>query len=340
MRVRRFMLFLIVLSTGLSVSARAAAQGQDSTVGERNLLVMAEMLPGHYDNANQHYFDGRRKLSQDDRHERVATTITRISAPNFGRNAFLWVTRTEIPQGPRSSWQITTLEPGPANSEVTMRHYLGEGSVIDPERISGLRPAELRRIEGCDYVFVRRADHYLGKQRPRTCRFSWEGQNIYTDNEIQLAKSSLWLSEQRWLIAGNRRLSGPASGEPYWMERSRLFHCYADIPGVGGGLDIPFVRFDNILLHDKGGMHWIAAPKEQNIGVSLRDVTWHVLNEANGNFNRNSLVLSVFERLPEGAIKEHGYAFTDSGAERIALNLKWILVNCAMTPRHEARPVM
>jgi len=340
MRVRRSMLFLIVLSIGLSVSLRAAAQGQDSTVGERNLLVMAEMLPGHYDNANQHYFDGRRKLSQDDRHERVATTITRISAPNFGRNAFLWVTRTETPQGPRSSWQITTLESGPADSEVTMRHYLSEGSAIDPERLPGLRPSELRRIEGCDYVFVRRADHYVGKQRSRACRFSWEGQKVYTENEIQLAKSSLWLSDQKWLIADNRRISGTSSGEPYWMERSRLFHCYADIPGVGGGLDIPFVRFDNILLHDKGAMHWIEAPNKQIVGVSLRDVTWHVLNEANGSFNRNSLVLSVSERLSDGGTKEHGYAFSDSSAERIAINLKWILVNCAMTPRHQARPVM
>ena len=60
----------------------------------------------------------------------------------------------------------------------------------------------------------------------------------------------------------------------------------------------------------------------------------------NGDFNRNSMVLSVLERLPEGSVKEHGYAFTDTEVERIALNLKWILVNCAMTPRRDARPEM
>jgi hypothetical protein len=65
-----------------------------------------------------------------------------------------------------------------------------------------------------------------------------------------------------------------------------------------------------------------------------------VLNEANGNFNRDSLVLSVMEKLPDGSVKEHGYAFTDPDAERIAINLKWMLGNCAITPRDQAKPEM
>lgn len=316
------------------------AQGQDSTPGERHLRVMVEMLPGYYDNVNQHYFDGRRKLPVDDRHDRVSTTITRISAPAFGSHAFLWTTQTETPQGPRLSSRIATLEAGPGAGEITMRHYLRmEGEIRDAE-LSTLKPTDLRRTEGCDYVFVRRADHFSGRQRPQACRFDWEGQAVYTDNEIQLSRSSLWFHDHKWVIATGRRITGTSSGEPYWLERARTFHCYADIPGVGGGADIPFERYDNIRLHDKGGLHWFRASSGQQIGFNLRAVTWHVLNEKNGDFNRNSMVLSVLERLPEGSVKEHGYAFTDTGVERIALNLKWILVNCAMTPRRDARPEM
>jgi hypothetical protein len=65
-----------------------------------------------------------------------------------------------------------------------------------------------------------------------------------------------------------------------------------------------------------------------------------VLNESNDNFNRDSLVLSVMEKLADGSIKEHGYAFTDPKADRIAINLKWMLGNCALTPRDQARPEM
>ena len=37
----------------------AFAQGQDGTPAERNLQIIAELLPGNYDNANQAYFDQR-----------------------------------------------------------------------------------------------------------------------------------------------------------------------------------------------------------------------------------------------------------------------------------------
>ena len=51
-------------------------------------------------------------------------------------------------------------------------------------------------------------------------------------------------------------------------------------------------------------------------------------------------MLYVSERFADGSEKEHSYAFTDPDADRIGLNLKWMLVNCAMTPRQLARPEM
>jgi hypothetical protein len=346
MRHSTLMMIGVVLCASLC-GPRAFAQGQDSTPGERNLRVMAELLPGLYDNVNQSYFDSRRKLPQADRHPRMSTTITRIEAPAFGRYAFLWVSRTETDKGPSMSWRIATLSAGPGADELTLRHYLRMQGEITPAEFATLRPADLQRTEGCDYTFKRRADHYRGLQGAKSCKFEWDGESVYTDNEISLSPTSLWFHDHKWVIKTGRRISGVGSGEPFWLERARVFHCYADVPGVGGGVDVPFERFDNILLSDKGGTHWFrssAVParglESRQIALNLRAVTWHLLNEANDNFNRNSLVLSVLERLPDGSIKEHGYAFTDPNAERIAINLKWMLGNCAITPRNEARPQM
>jgi hypothetical protein len=341
--VHGWRLGLVLLAVG---SAVAQAQGQDSTPGERNLLVMAELLPGEYDNANQAYFDGRRKLPKADRHPRIHTTITRVTAPAFGAHVFLWVNTTTTPGGPQHSYRIATLEAGPAPDEVTMKHYLRMDGEIREAELAMLRPADLQRTDGCDYFFKRRADHFRGAQRTRSCVFRWEGQRVYTDNEIQLSPTSLWFVDHKYVVGTDRRITGVGSGEPFWLERARLFHCYADIPGVGGGRDIPFQRYDGIVLHDKGGSHWFRTrptpnePEVREIGLSLQAVTWQVLNESNGNFNRNSLVLYALEKLPDGSIKEHGYAFTDPGAERIGNNLKWMLVNCAITPRDQARPEM
>jgi hypothetical protein len=345
---RTTLLAALALSAALPLSPSPVhAQGQDSTAGERNLRIMVELLPGLYDNANQASFDGRRKLPAADRHARTSTTITRIDAPAFGRHAFLWVNRTETPQGTVTSSRIATLAAGPGSDEVTMRHYLRMSGDIRPEELATLTPADLRRTEGCDYHFERRAEHFRGLQRPKACRFEWEGQPVYTDNEISLSRGDLFVHDHKYRVKDGQRITGVASGDPYWLERARIFHCYADVPGVGGGVDVPFERFDRFTLHDKGGVHWFrstAYPERglaaRDIGLTLRAVTWHVLNEANGNFNRDSLVLSVMEKLPDGSVKEHGYAFTDPDAERIAINLKWMLGNCAMTPRDQAKPEM
>jgi hypothetical protein len=345
---RTALLAALALSAALPLSPSPVhAQGQDSTAGERNLRIMVELLPGLYDNANQASFDGRRKLPAEDRHARTSTTITRIDAPAFGRHAFLWVNRTETPQGTVTSSRIATLAAGPGSDEVTMRHYLRMSGDIRPEELATLTPADLRRTEGCDYHFERRAEHFRGLQRPKACRFEWEGQPVYTDNEISLSRGDLFVHDHKYRVKDGQRITGVASGDPYWLERARIFHCYADVPGVGGGVDVPFERFDRFTLHDKGGVHWFrstAYPERglaaRDIGLTLRAVTWHVLNEANGNFNRDSLVLSVMEKLPDGSVKEHGYAFTDPDAERIAINLKWMLGNCAMTPRDQAKPEM
>ena len=334
---------LIALALCLG-GAEARAQGQDSTPGERHLRVMAELLPGAWDNANQHYFDRRRGLEEADRHPRIHTEITPIEAPALGAHAFLWVNRTGEGEGKGDgrSWRIATLSADGPDDAVVMRHSFGAGAVPDAEALRALSPGDLRRTEGCDYVFQRRAGQFRGRQAERACRFQWEGEAVYTDNTIELSENELWFHDHKYRERDGVRITGVASGEPFWLERARRFHCYADIPGVGGGRDIPFRRYDDIVLHDKGDVHWFATDEEppREIGVMLQSVTWHVLNERGGNFNRDSLVLYTMERLADGSVKEHGYAFTEPGAERIGQNLKWMLVNCALTPRAEARPEM
>lgn len=330
----------LLATAALALAAAAHAQGQDSTPAERHRLVLAELLPGTYDNVNQYYFDRRRALPAPEQHERMRTTITRIAAPAFGEFAFLWVNRRGPAESATTSWRIATLELAPAPGTVVMRHYFAAADAPLPSDPTALAPDALRSTPGCEYEFVRRADHYVGRQRSRACRFEWEGRPVYTDNEIQVARSSLWWHDHKYEASGGRRITGVASGEPFWLERARLFHCYADVPGVGGGRAEPFERFDGLELYDKGDVAWFRSTRGEprEIGVSLQAVTWHVLNERNGEFNRDSLVLSVREKLASGAVEERGYAFAAPSADRIGVNLKWMLANCALVPRSAARP--
>lgn len=318
----------------------AHAQGMDSTSAERSLLIMAQMLPGVYDNANQAYFDQRRGLPEEERHARVNTTITRVDAPAFGDHVFLWKNETSSADGKSTSHRIATLSADGSADEVTMRHYFRMDGEIADDELAKLKPADLRRTDGCDYFFKRRAEHFRGSQRERACQFEWQGEDVYTANTIELSDYDLFFADHKINTKTGERMTGVASGEPFWLERARVFYCYADIPGVAGGRDVPFERYDDMVVHDRGGLHWFQTRDEEprTLGLTLRRVTWHVNNESNGNFNRDSLVIYALEKMADGTVESHSYSFTEPTAERIGMNMKWMLVNCAMTRRSEAVP--
>lgn len=331
---------VVVLLGGLLVSQLAMPQGQDSTPGERYLLVMAEMLPGIYDNANQNYFDRRRELPEADRHDRMHVNIERVQAPALGGVVFDWRQTRGSGADAVHSQRIVTLSAEGPDDAVVMRQYFVEGAALESDALASVTPAGLRHTTGCEYVFKRRAEGFRGSQKPGACRFDWEGLAVETANVIELSQRDMFYIDHKFDRASGERLTGVSSAEPYWLERARSFRCHADIPGVGGGRDEPFERYEPIILHDKGGMHWFETRSEpqQRIGVMLQSVTWHVLNEDNGNFNRNSLVVYVMEELADGSMKDHGYAFTEPGAVRIGVNLKWMLINCSLVPPSEAKP--
>ncbi|MDQ1304087.1 MAG: hypothetical protein QG595_2070 [Pseudomonadota bacterium] len=270
------------------------AQGMDSTPAERQLRILAEMLPGHYSNANQAYFDVRRQLPETARHGMLEISIAAATDYTGNGRAFNWRER-----GQEAQLVLSTSADDPTGIRAEFALRDGTSWRIDPARTLRI---------------VRTAGSFSGKTA--------------SGGGIQISARELWLD------GGN--------GDPYWLERSRGFHCYADVPGVGGGRDIPFQRYDDIRLHDQGGEYWFTTrdADQRQLGLRLTRVNWHVLNEANGNFNRNSLVLYLSERMADGSTKEHGYAFTDPDADRIGLNLKWMLANCAITPRQLARPEM
>jgi len=123
------------------------------------------------------------------------------------------------------------------------------------------------------------------------------------------------------------------------LHRARQFSCFADIPGVGGGRDEPYVRYDNLDLHDQGAETWFTTNDGRNLGLRLFNVDWPI-NNYDGYFTRDSLVIYVVEKLDDGSTKERGYAFTLPEANRIGINLKWLLASCFMISGKVDTPTM
>ncbi len=56
---------------------------------ERDILILAELLSGLYNNANQSYFDIRLKVDEDKRHAFVSREISRLENSDFEGFSFL-----------------------------------------------------------------------------------------------------------------------------------------------------------------------------------------------------------------------------------------------------------
>ncbi|MFK8053483.1 MAG: hypothetical protein AB8F65_10970 [Woeseiaceae bacterium] len=170
---------------------------------------------------------------------------------------------------------------------------------------------------GCDIYWTRSAGQFQG-QALETCEPT-------LPTTMSLSADQLWLG----------RTNDPV---PFQMHRARAFQCYADMPGVGGGRDIDYKRYDGFDIHDQGGEFWFIDKDGRELGASLLRVDWPI-NNLKGIFTRNSLVLYVNEKTEEGQ-KEISYTFTEASAERVGINLKWILVNCFMESNEVAIPSM
>ena len=286
------LLFLIGLLS-LTYAWQSVAQGQDTTPWSRDLQVIEVMLPGFYSNANQAYFDGRRKVGNPQpRHNLL------IEAAGDGFD----ITLSE-PDGTVLSNQRWSLAEDDQRQAVRMDISDADGTSL------------------CPVWWTRDAAQFSATSDTECA------EGINSPGALALGEQQFW-----WTPRG-------AQEAAVKLHRARQFTCYADIPGVGGGRDIPYTRYDNLSLHDQGAETWFVDKNGRNLGLRLFNVDWPI-NNYEGYFTRDSLVIYVIEKLDDGSTKEHGYAFTLPEANRIGINLKWLLASCFMISGKVDTPTM
>lgn len=288
----------------LAAAGGAFAQGQDGTPGERNLQVMAELLAGIYDNANQAYFDRRLEVPEDRQHVRAHVRIEAAAAGGGGEPQFTFALfrNNAAEANQRELWRLVT-DADPLLVRM-QRHALGDGAPT--------------YREGCDVLWRRDAGHFSGRNDSADC-----------PSAMQLNPRALWL--------GSGKQTGGANEVPMQLIRAREFSCYVDVPGVAGGRDEPFDRYPIDDMHDQGALQWFDTKEGRTLGIMLRNVRWPMNNEI-GAFTRNSLVMYVLEKTPDDGVKTVTYGWTEPRAERIGVNLQWMLVNCFMVSNRDVRP--
>ncbi|MDA9219847.1 hypothetical protein N9O79_03900 [Luminiphilus sp.] len=293
-RSRRIVGTALGLVLTICLPTTSWAQGQDGATWSRDRQVIEVLLPGFYSNANQAYFDGRRRVPQPQ--NRYNLSIEASAEPHVFN-----ATRTNT-EGAVISEQRWSLFDDDAKEAVRME--------IDDTQAGSQCPVWWTR-DAAQFSAAADADCAEDPGSPIA---------------LSLAQQQLW-----W---GSRH-----SDSAVKLHRSRAFTCYADIPGVGGGRDEPYTRYDNLSLHDQGAETWFTDKDGRTLGLRLFNVDWPI-NNYEGYFTRDSLVIYVVEKFDDGTTKEHGYAFTLPEANRIGINLKWLLASCFMVSGKVDTPTM
>jgi hypothetical protein len=288
------------------------AQGEDSETFDRDLQVIVTMIAGGFDNANQSYFDSRGK--KDIRHRRLHVEVKAVEAAEIGEFVFLVSAYWDNEKTAGAFDQLWVFTADAQSRSVRMRAWKLDGA---PSADSALSLTVLSGKAHCDLLW-----------RRESTQFRASGDKC----DVDLPSSMLLSDRHLWMTLGDVAANG------FQMHRIRNFECYADIPGVGGGRDEPYERYEGFKIHDQGGAVWFDSKDGRRLRISLFLADWPI-NNYKGIFTRDSFVIYVSEDI-DGVIKEHGYAFTVPEADRIGINLKWILASCFMKSNKFATPYM
>lgn len=326
--MRRPILLAAILLSSLTFVATAWAQGEDSTRYERDAQVISTLLPGLYDNYNQVYFDGRTGVPPDDVHARREL---RIELESGGRQALRNLFRV-------TDTTTTNLDrygntQGEKRVEVRRYAYVVfannpmRGTQMDIYRADDGEFAEIadRDDPVCSVLFSREASQFS---------------SIHLSG-CETLPANYTLSEKQFFVG-----RWPARGEdahvavPYQLNRARTFECYVDIPGVSGGRDEPYERYEGFEVHDQGGtIEFTTRDESQRTFIlTLANIDWPI-NNHHDVFTRDVLVFYLSERTSEG-VKNLGYSFTEPTVKRMGINFKWLLMSCWMESNKVTEPFM
>lgn len=326
----------------LATLAGAGALAQDQHPLQRDLMTLAALLPGTYDNNEQVYFDRRLKLPEAERHKRVLTEIRRIPGDRFGEHAFF----VSDYSYERDRWfpRVYALAVDTEENAVRMKLYFF--SDPDPARyqrahedlsaLDGVDLNELSYFPGCDLFWQPVVHGYRGKQKRKACVYEQDGEQVYADLKIMLDDRSLWKNDIVRRISDDVQVNADLE-VPSKLLKARWFTCSMSFDGEGAD-----GRFYPIALHDQGGEFFVPRPRDgaadRQIGIRLRNVDWAMNNTANG-FTNDVFVMYVVERA-DGKDRNLTYTWGSPEETSVGLNLQWLLTSCYILPQNQTKPYL
>lgn len=299
----------------------------------KDLLDLADLLAGRWDNELQTFFEPELNVPLSVRHERLHAVVRPIEAPEFGPVSFYVEYRKGGEAGPVVRQRIWTLSVDPELGAVRLAGFAPkdgkplEGAWRQTQESQGLKPDQVKKdaftpVAGCDLIWRRRGEGFSGATRPASCKLVTNAdKRVLSVSEQHDLSANVWEVRDVGVDERGVRVFGGSDTPPTRLKRAATFTCWAS--GVKGAERV-FVN--DLVVHDQGGMASVefVGGTPAKFRLRLRNVEWPI------GQNRPSLTLYL---LLDGDDQAEGYAWGEPSANRLALDLGGTQVSCTRDPR-------
>ena len=206
----------------------------------------------------QVYFDGRLKLPEGERHQRVLTEVRRIPNSRFGENAFFVLDYWN--EQDRWHPRIYSFEIDDVENAIRMKLH----AFADFERTPYLKAHEdlsvldslsledLTHLPQCDLYWHQAVGGYHAKMKDRACAYEEQGETVYADYQMMLSDRALWKGDVIRRVSDDHQVNS----EPEVLHKqlkARHFTCSMSFSGEQGKKE----SFYPLPIHDQGGTYFV-----------------------------------------------------------------------------------
>lgn len=327
-----------LLSAALFMMSGGSATAQQAgTPLDKDFALFLEWFPGRYDNELQVFWEPDLKVPEDERHERIHSIFRPVEAPAFGAHVFYVEQFQDGDPAKIYRQRIYAFAPDAAENAIRLKIYTPKnpealvGAWRETAKLKKLKLANATTLPGCDVLWRRQANQFLGSIPDGACRVvsTRSGKEIVIDDDLVLTEKEIWIADRATTPEG-AYVFGNKAGVPHKLRKVRAFECWtAVLRGAkhgdsGEGLDDWHFQRGG-LMHDQGGDLTLKTDETppRNIRLKLRRVEWP------SGPNRPSLTLYVHEGANKRALS---YVWGEEDAERLGVNLRWLQASCTLAP--------
>lgn len=328
---------IFAVASFIALASVPASAQPHQTVLQKDFELFLEWFPGRYDNELQVFWEPDLGVAQDERHERIHSIFKPVSLPAFGEHVFYVEQYLDGDPAKIYRQRIYSFSVDAENDAIRLKIYTPKapakiaGAARDPSKLSRLKASDATATPGCDVLWRRKANQFIGAMQEGACRVASErfGGEIVISDDLVLTPDEIWISDRASTPEGDY-VFGNKAGVPHKLRKIRPFECWTAVlrgakhgDSGAGSDDWQFQRGG--WLHDQGGLLSLTTDEKppRVIGLRLRRVEWPT------GPNRPSLTLYVLEGDGERAVS---YAWTEYDAERIGINLRWLQASCTLAP--------